>query len=1679
MVKTTYFDDLAAESGEEDDRDIFKSSNRRTNMNDEDNDSDMDGFIDHGDDEGDVSDEENSRELQRHQKSLHNTQRRAGKRDGPTYDQIQEAMDIFGAGYGDFDDEEEDEPDEDDNGESDEREDDDQNAALAGDADNTATEVTYKLSARDKKLIGKLRSRYERSQLVASFCTDKDEEIRRIDRPERFQHVMRGRGTPDDEERRNESEWMALKLAESMFSDASLLKSNRLPSAAHILQTELVDPIEYVLKAFQLEQQEVPFVWAYRRDYLHPLMTRAHLWQLYALDQQWEALYVMKLRLKQVVQALCDAAEGTLEEDERARQKANLDIANHTKFYNSLLQELIDAEQREKDCMDVIDESEEHSAEDRENVRLATENLEALRLQLEPAHAELQQFKEAAETVNQRILRKGQYNPSAAKEVVRLFPANRYVPIIDASLEEAELRDIFRFLSLLMQGAERGSRESAAQDDADADQLATQGEEEDGGQQRGSDGYVKQNRRLGIVKRDEYGRLKGIRSLRKFAEKIALPVHEFGDSLRHGFRADPPSTESRDCEEEASLHTDHKVLLTGQMVIKAATVLIATELSLEPSVRREARRFLKEECTVSSTPTEKGLSVITPFHEYFGLHMLDRKPLREMHVGGDRTLFIRLVEAEKIGLITLTIDPPRKQDTSEPDLSKLFLILMPLFLPLKAAADPNRQTWDAVRLHILQVCLEKHLLPSLQLEFRRDLLRVGRETIVEESASSFERMLQVGPHRVPNPDSREYVKDLLRSCPGRPNYSTVAAICQSSSGNEPLFMAFVNKDGVLRSHDLLPVQAASQKMDRIKQFIVANKPDLIVLNASGGYSSRTLSMHIEKNILREVGELLETQHKQQMEQREANGYAHRDEDEDEFVPYKAQVMILKDDVANIFKGSTRAKAMFPELQPGGAAAVSLARFAQEPLSEYCGIWTSANAIEQFGFEALFLNTHPLKALLRGAQGSLLHAMETKLVDAVCDVGVDINKAVTFDHLAPMLAFVGGLGLRKADALRQNIRRTLGVVESRNSLLVKKLLGRVVWMNSAGFLRVCDIGQDKQIDPLDNTRIHPECYVTYDFAPKICADALEVDNNPGDYLDIVERLMKSVRRELEKRMKRHPKWVDLWEGGQRPVQGVTPFTDKIKTADGAEHLLTIELHDSLSQLLLDDYSVDLENQGRGKRRLQLDHIKDELRFPWLDLRASIQAISTDDSFAILTGESDSSLYVGLKLGCTVTEISDSSFYDEKSGLHKRRQRAVVKTDSGLRGFISLYDVSDDHIDVESANLADYVQSGMRILAVVISVKKDKLFVDLSIKPSFLSRSEAVWLENRETDRHAREWWENTVHKNPSKLFDPHFKIREALEKFTLAENSLISSAEAVNSQMSGVNIGGSSARSHSSSSTAGTNRMQMRMVHHPLFANMDYRDTEDKLRREGKGAGEVLIRPSSKGADYLTITWAFQENWFKHISVQEKGKRAGDLGLGSQLVVMESDMADEPFSDLDEMFSRYIEPMNDLVAVMVSHRNFLSGSVEEVEVRMREQLLELPNRIPYFIRFEPTRPGAFVLTWLSLNSRSEVPVKKELIEVRPYGYKIRTETFARPSDLIGWFKKTTEAAAAASVSAAQKSSFAQRQQKSAPSYAATGHQNTAYFPNNGSSVAHVEPARRQSRFNQLPTAYPPGQHYGQR
>lgn len=53
----------------------------------------------------------------------------------------------------------------------------------------------------------------------------------------------------------------------------------------------------------------MPFIWAYRRDYLHPLMTREHLWTVFRLEEDWDKTVASKMRLSDEVSALEDAAQ--------------------------------------------------------------------------------------------------------------------------------------------------------------------------------------------------------------------------------------------------------------------------------------------------------------------------------------------------------------------------------------------------------------------------------------------------------------------------------------------------------------------------------------------------------------------------------------------------------------------------------------------------------------------------------------------------------------------------------------------------------------------------------------------------------------------------------------------------------------------------------------------------------------------------------------------------------------------------------------------------------------------------------------------------------------------------------------------------------------------------------------------------------------------------------------------------------------------------------------------------------------------------------------------------------------------------------------------------------------------------------------------------------------------------
>ena len=61
-----------------------------------------------------------------------------------------------------------------------------------------------------------VRALYERNVLVESFCTERDDILRKTDRPERYIETLPGRSPPNDEERLEEAEWISRQLLDNI-----------------------------------------------------------------------------------------------------------------------------------------------------------------------------------------------------------------------------------------------------------------------------------------------------------------------------------------------------------------------------------------------------------------------------------------------------------------------------------------------------------------------------------------------------------------------------------------------------------------------------------------------------------------------------------------------------------------------------------------------------------------------------------------------------------------------------------------------------------------------------------------------------------------------------------------------------------------------------------------------------------------------------------------------------------------------------------------------------------------------------------------------------------------------------------------------------------------------------------------------------------------------------------------------------------------------------------------------------------------------------------------------------------------------------------------------------------------------------------------------------------------------
>ncbi|XP_050203908.1 transcription elongation factor SPT6 homolog [Mercurialis annua] len=292
------------------------------------------------------------------------------------------------------------------------------------------------------------------------------------------------------------------------------------------------------------------------------------------------------------------------------------------------------------------------------------------------------------------------------------------------------------------------------------------------------------------------------------------------------------------------------------------------------------------------------------------------------------------------------------------------------------------------------------------------------------------------------------------------------------------------------------------------------------------------------------------------------------------------------------------------------------------------------------------------------------------------------------------------------------------------------------------------------------------------------------------------------------------------------------------------------------------------------------------------------------------------------------------------------KAICALESGLTGILTKEDYADDWRDIPE--LAERLHEGDMLTCKIKSIQKNRYQV-------FLVCKEGEMRNNRHQQ---------------VRILDPYYhedrsSLQSAQEK-ARKEKEL--------------------AKKH----------FKPRMIVHPRFQNITADEAMEFL--SDKDPGESIVRPSSRGPSYLTLTLKIYDGVYAHKDIVEGGKELKDitslLRIGKTLKIGE-----DTFEDLDELMDRYVDPLVAHLKSMLSYRKFRRGTKAEVDEQLKVEKLDYPTRIVYSFGIAHEHPGTFILTYI----RSTNP-HHEYVGLYPKGFKFRKRMFVDINRLVSYFQR---------------------------------------------------------------------------
>ncbi|XP_047330082.1 transcription elongation factor SPT6 homolog [Impatiens glandulifera] len=913
--------------------------------------------------------------------------------------------------------------------------------------------------------------------------------------------------------------------------------------------------------------------------------------------------------------------------------------------------------------------------------------------------------------------------------------------------------------------------------------------------------------------------------------------------------------DAKESPEEMASNFTCVMFESPQNVLKGARHMAAVEISCEPCVRRHVRSYFMDNAVVSTSPTSDGNAAIDPFHQFAGVKWLKDKPLAMFHDA--QWLLIQKAEEEK--LLQVTIKLP------EPMLNKLMADANEYYL--SDSVSKSAQLWNEQRKLILHDAFSGFILPSMEKEARALLTSRAKNWLLMDYGRLLWGKVSMAPFQRKEVDvslDEETAPRVMACCwgPGKP-VTTFVMLDSSGEIVDKLEAGYLSS----RNQHVNDQQRKKNDQQSLLKFMQDHQPDVVVLGAVN-LSCTRLKADIYDIIFKMVEE-------------NPRDVSHEFEN--------LRIVFGDESLPHLYENSRISSDQLPGHTAIVRRAVALGRFSQNPpamVSTLCGPER----------EILSWKLSPLESFLTPDEKYCM--VEQIMVDVTNQVGLDINLATAHEWLFAPLQFISGLGPRKAASLQRSLVRA-GSIFSRKDLLTVHGLGKKVFINAVGFLRVRRSGiaasSSQFIDLLDDTRIHPESYVlAQQLAKDLYIKQFNDEHNDDD--DVLEMAIEHVR--------------------DKP--------GKLKSLDVTAYAQSVDEHaDADDKVLLMD------------KRETLNNIRLELIQGFQDWRPQYVEPNQDEEFNMISGETEDTLAEGRVLQVTVRRVMP--------------QRAICSLESGLTAVLTKEDYSDDWRD--NSDLSEKVHEGDILTCKVKSIQKNRY---------------QVYITCKEGDMRGGNRYENQ-----NKVMDPYY----------IEDSSGIH-----NNEQEKARKGKEVAKKH----------FKSRMIVHPRFQNMTADEAMELLSE--KEPGEAIVRPSSRGPSYLTLTLKVYDGVYAHKDIIEGGKEHKDitslLRIGKTLKI-----GDDTFEDLDEVMDRYVDPLVAHLKTMLSYRKFKKGNKSEVDEQLKIEKSENPMRIVYSFGISHEHPGTFILSYVRTSNPHH-----EYIGLYPKGFKFRKRLFEDIDRLVAYFQK---------------------------------------------------------------------------